>query len=111
MAPDGANRAVRVRLGELINQALEQTRVRDANDILEQLKPEASAVAMDPLETEFMVLNTPFLVNRDRLEKFEEAVERAADERQDRMHFTLLGPMPAFSFIDAKEPAWASSPS
>lgn len=104
-------RAIRVRLGELINQALEQTRARDANDILGQLKSKASAVATDPLETEFMVLNTPFLVKRGQVEEFEEAVERVADDRQERMHFTLLGPMPAFSFIDVQEPAWASSPS
>lgn len=104
-------RAIRVRLGELINQALEQTRARDANAILERLNSEASAQATDPPETEFMVLNTPFLVKRDRVEEFEEAVERVANDRQERMHFTLLGPMPAFSFIDVQEPAWASSPS
>jgi Gas vesicle synthesis protein GvpL/GvpF len=104
-------RAVRVRLGELINAALEQTRARDANSILEELKPETSAVAPDPLETEFMVLNAPFLVKRGRVEEFEEAVERIADDHLERMHFTLLGPMPAFSFVDVQEPAWASSAS
>jgi len=104
-------RAVRIRLGELINAALEQTRALDANDILEELRPEAAAVAADPPETEFMVVNAPLLIKRARVQEFEAVVERLADEREERMHFTLLGPMPAFSFIDVQEPAWASSPS
>jgi hypothetical protein len=104
-------RAVRIRLGELINAALEQARARDASEILEELNSEAAAVATDPPETEFMVVNAPFLVTRSQVQEFEAAVERMADEREERMHFTLLGPMPAFSFIDVQETAWASSPS
>jgi hypothetical protein len=53
------------------------------------------------------VLNIPFLVARDRQEEFEDAVEEVAQERQERMRFRLLGPMPVYNFIDVEEPAWA----
>jgi hypothetical protein len=100
-------RDVKVRLGELISAAVQQRRELDATDILERLKPVSRAAVDDQLESEFMALNAPFLVERDRIQEFEDAVAQVADERQERMHLTLLGPMPVYNFIDLEEPAWA----
>jgi hypothetical protein len=105
--PEEATRDVRVRLGELVNNAVEQRRERDSADILERLKEVSQAAVAESLEKEFMVLNAPFLVERDRQQEFEDAVEEVAQERQERMRFRLLGPMPAYNFIDIEEPAWA----
>src|SRR5919204_1096318 len=84
-----ATRDIRVRLGELVSNALEQRRERDSAEILERLKELSLAATVDGLEMEFMVLNAPFLVERDRQEEFERAVEEVANERQDRMRFRL----------------------
>ena len=104
--PEEATRDVRVRLGELIGTAIEQRRERDSADILESLKPVSISAVVEPLEKEFMVLNVPFLIERDRQQEFEEAVEQVAQERQERMRFRLLGPMPAYNFLEVEEPAW-----
>jgi Gas vesicle synthesis protein GvpL/GvpF len=105
--PEEATRNIRARVGELVYNAVEQRRERDSADILERLKPASVAAVMEGLEKEFMLLNTPFLVERDRQQEFEDAVEEVAQERRERMHFRLLGPMPAYNFIDVEEPAWA----
>jgi hypothetical protein len=105
--PEEATRDVRMRLGELVSTAVEQRRERDSADILERLKPVSVAAVVEGLEKEFMVLNAPLLVERDRQQEFEDAVEEVAQERQERMTFRLLGPMPAYNFIDVEEPAWA----
>jgi hypothetical protein len=105
--PEEATRDVRVRLGELIGKAVEQRRERDSADILERLKPVSVAAAVEPPEKEFMVLNAPFLVERERQQEFEDAVEEVARERGERMRFRLIGPMPAYNFLDVEEPAWA----
>jgi hypothetical protein len=105
--PEEQTRNLKVQLGELISKALEQRREADKADIFEQLKPVSVAAVDDPVETEFMVLNAPFLVERDRLDDFEEGVEQVAEERHQRMQFTLQGPMPAYNFLDVDEPAWA----
>ena len=105
--PEEATRDVRVRIGELVNNALEERRQRDTAEILEQLKPVSIAAVSEGLEKEFMVLNAPFLVERERRQEFEDAVEEAAQEREKLMRFRLLGPMPAYNFIDVEEPAWA----
>jgi Gas vesicle synthesis protein GvpL/GvpF len=105
--PEEATRDVRARLGELVSTAVEQRRERDSADILERLKPVSVAAVVEGLEKEFMVLHAPFLVERDRRQEFEETLEEVAQERQERMSFRLLGPMPAYNFIDVEEPAWA----
>jgi hypothetical protein len=100
-------RDARVRLGELVSMALEQLRQYDAGAIIGRLNAFSVASRMEPLESEFMVLNAPFLVERQRMEEFEDAAGAVADEQAERMSLTLLGPMPAFDFIPAGEPSWA----
>src|SRR5207248_6945013 len=68
--PDAATRDAKVRLGELISNAIQQRRQSDAADILERLKPVSVAAVDDALEAEFMVLNAPFLIERHRTQEF-----------------------------------------
>jgi len=105
--PEQESRDDRVRLGELVEAAVEQARQRDAAALLEAVRPVTVAGATDPLEREYMVLNAPLLVERERLREFEQAVERLADEHAGRIRFRLLGPMPAYSFVDVEDPRWA----
>lgn len=105
--PEEATRDIRVRIGEIVSNGLEERRQRDTAEILEHLKPVSIAAVTEGLEKEFMVLHAPFLVERERQQEFEDAVEEAAQEREKRMRFRLLGPMPAYNFIDVEEPAWA----
>jgi gas vesicle protein GvpL/GvpF len=96
------SRDARIRVGELVNAALEQRRESDSAELLEELKPVTVASAPQPPEKELMVLNVPLLVERKKLDAFEDAVDEAANARQE-----LIGPMPAYHFTDVEEPAWA----
>jgi hypothetical protein len=96
----------RIKLGEGINAAMDQRRQQDGQEILDRLKPLADAVALEPPEDELMVAHVAFLLQRDRLEEFDAAVEEIARPQVELMRFRLLGPMPAYNFIDLKEPAW-----
>ena len=102
-----ATRDARVRLGELVSMALDQLRQQEAQAIIERLTPFASAFTMGPLESEFMLLNAAFLIERRRLRDFDEAASALADDQVARMHFRLLGPMPAYDFVGMGTPAWA----
>jgi hypothetical protein len=105
--PAAATHFERIRLGELVAQAVEARRSADAAAILDALRPLADAyVPGDPLH-EQMVVNAAFLVRRDRLAAFDAGVEQVSAERAERMHFKLTGPLPPFSFVTAEEPAWA----
>lgn len=100
-------RDARVQLGEMIGNALEELRQKDASEIVESLKAVSAAAAPEELESEYMVLNAPFLVERERLSEFEDALDEIAAGRGDQMKFTLYGPMPAYNFLDVEQPAWA----
>jgi Gas vesicle synthesis protein GvpL/GvpF len=89
----------RVRLGEQVYTAIEQRRQSDANEIMARLAPLAVNSLVDQLEKDYMVVNAPFLVERARLQEFEETVEELARERMELMSFRLLGPMPAYHFV------------
>ncbi|MBO0745513.1 MAG: GvpL/GvpF family gas vesicle protein [Candidatus Dormibacteraeota bacterium] len=101
--PEDAMRNERIRLGELISAAVETRRQRDAAEVVQALEPAAAAAAVDQLEQEYMVLNGAFLVDRERTQEFADAVDRVAQEHISRMQFRLLGPMPAYSFIDLQQ--------
>jgi hypothetical protein len=102
-----ATRDVRVRLGELINAGLEQAREGDAAQLTQKLERLATAVASEDLESEYMIVHAPCLVERKKADDFEQALEEMAEANSGRMRFTLLGPMPAFSFVGSGEPARA----
>ncbi|MEA2126890.1 MAG: hypothetical protein QOI80_3672 [Solirubrobacteraceae bacterium] len=99
--PAAATHFERIRLGELVAQAVEAKREVDGEDILRELGPHAVAVASDAPLHERMVVNAAFLVDRDRLDEFDAAVEAVSRARAERMQFKLLGPRPPHSFVEA----------
>ena len=104
--PEDATYKQRVRLGELLNKAIERRRERDGKEILDGLQPLAEAVALEGPEDELMLANVVFLLERDRLEEFNATLEEIAGERAELMRFRLIGPMPAYNFIEAEGQAW-----
>jgi hypothetical protein len=100
------SRKQRIALGEGINAAMDKRRQRDGEAILERVRPFADAISLEPPEDELMVAHVALLLQRDRLEEFDAAVEELAQPNVELMRFRLLGPMPAYNFINLKEPAW-----
>ena len=97
--PAAATHFDRIRMGELVAQAVQAKRDQDGREILRALEAHAVAVAPDAPLHERGVVNAAFLVPRDRVEEFDAAVERVSRERAQRMQFRLLGPMPPHSFV------------
>jgi hypothetical protein len=91
----------------MLHNAVEQRRERDSQDIQERLKDSVVAGSVEDVEKDFQVINVALLIERDKRNEFEEALEAVASEREERMSFTLQGPMPAYNFIDMEQPAWA----
>lgn len=105
--PEAATQAAQAQFGEVLFKAVEVLRQHDSAELVERLKPVSVAAKAEDIESDFMVLNVPFLVNRGQIEKFEEAVEQMAEDHGELIHFELLGPMPAYNFMDVEQPAWA----
>jgi hypothetical protein len=101
--PEDASYYDRVRLGELIVEALEQRRQAEGTEIVERLKPLAVASVDNALGAPEDVVNTAFLVERARQQEFEDAVEGIGEESVGRMRLRLLGPVAPYDFIPQEE--------
>ncbi|SNS96692.1 Gas vesicle synthesis protein GvpL/GvpF [Actinomadura meyerae] len=89
----------RIRLGELIAQAMERRRDRDGQVLLDRAAAAAEAFARKTPAREEDVLDVSFLVRTDRREAFEQAVEELAGEHGDRIRIRLIGPLPPYDFV------------
>jgi len=117
--PAAATNFERIRLGELVANAVEARRTADASAILDALRPLADAyVPGDPLH-EQMVVNAAFLVRRDRLTEFEsrilDVVQEDAEEsgqppaEAEETEPAPSGSDPATTTDDAAEPSGGTS--
>ena len=92
----------RLRLGEAVAQALDARRQRDADSILSRLRPLAEDVVVEEADTR-LALVASFLVDRGRVEAFDEAMDGLARAHEGRITFKYLGPLPPHSFVSFSE--------
>jgi Gas vesicle synthesis protein GvpL/GvpF len=97
--PEDAAYYDRVRLGELIVRALEQRRETEGAAIVDRLEPFAVATVTNQLAAPDDVVNVAFLVDRERQEEFENAVEDVGKDLAGRVRLRLLGPVAPYDFI------------
>jgi Gas vesicle synthesis protein GvpL/GvpF len=92
----------RLRLGEAVAHALDARRQRDADSILARLRPLAEDVVVEEADAR-LALTASFLVDRCRLEAFDEAMDDLARAHEGRITFKYLGPLPPHSFVSLSE--------
>jgi hypothetical protein len=90
----------RIRLGELVAQAMEQLRERDEHDLLAALSQVALEVRVSDPSHERVALQASFLLARDHAEEFDDVLEALAEGQADRMRFRYTGPLPPHSFVE-----------
>jgi Gas vesicle synthesis protein GvpL/GvpF len=97
--PDDASYYGRIRLGELVAEAVERKRQIDSGRMLDALSPLALAVEVGEPNHERVVLSVSFLIERQRIEEFDAAVDKLGREQESRMRFKYTGPLPPHSFV------------
>jgi hypothetical protein len=97
--PEDAYHHERVRLGELVAEAIDARREADAGDLIETLAPYAVAVRWQPSPGDDGIVDAPFLVEYRQREKFEEAAEDIASRWHGRVRVRLLGPLAPYDFV------------
>jgi hypothetical protein len=89
----------RIRLGEMVEQALTARRDQDAEMFLAALRPLAVETVTLPVRADRMVLNAAFLVEREREAEFDDAVRRLGERFEDQFLFKYVGPVPPYNFV------------
>ena len=98
--PEAASYYDRIRLGELVAAEIDRHRANDAELVLGRLEPLAVAAKAEPPTTKDVALSTAFLVKRDRVDSFSDAVQQLAGELGGRVRIRYVGPLPPYSFAD-----------
>jgi hypothetical protein len=99
-APEDATYYGRIRLGEMIAAAVERKREADTVQILDALEPLALATQLAEPSHERFVMGASFLVERDQVGEFDEAVDRIGRAQQHRMRLRYTGPLAPASFVE-----------
>ena len=96
----GSGYAGRIDVGRRVAAAIEAKRDHDAARLLDRLTPLARDVAVGRAASNLMVLNASFLVERGRMRRFDEALEKIDATAGHRLRLGCVGPLPPYSFVD-----------
>jgi len=90
----------RIKLGELVQAAMNKLREHDVERITSVLKPLAYETRINDVITERMVLNAAFLVGREREPEFDQAIQQLDAEMGKRLIFKYVGSAPPYNFVN-----------
>lgn len=102
-AGDGAGMDARIALGEEVLENIDTHRQADAQRILDAIDPVVEDVVAGPASADLTVVDVSVLLERARLDEFDELLEAVAAPLADDMAFSLAGPLPPMSFVDLTE--------
>ena len=88
----------RLRIGQMLAQALDGKRLGEAQEIMAALAPLAAETRTGKLLGNKMILNAAFLVAMEREAEFDQGVAGLGEERGHRLLIRYVGPEPPFNF-------------
>ena len=89
----------RVRLGELVAEAIDAKREADAAELVDTLAPCAVAVRWQASPRDDGIVDAPALVEYRRQAEFEDAAEGIAKRWHGRARVRLIGPLAPYDFV------------
>jgi len=89
---------IKISLGKMVKAALDKNREKCASEILNVLKKQAETYRAHEVMNDSMIMNTAFLIDKDRQETFESKVEQLDKQYNGKINFRIVGPLPSYSF-------------
>jgi len=88
-----------MKIGLMLKKALDEKRDKFAREIQDSLKTFCVDIKTHELMDDKMVVNTAFLVDKDKREGFDKKVEELNVKFDEKLNFRCVGPLPAYSFF------------
>ncbi|MEV6324484.1 GvpL/GvpF family gas vesicle protein [Nocardia sp. NPDC051787] len=102
--PEDATRNARIALGEIVNQAVTAKRAEDTRQLLTLLEPLTSLVNQREPTHEEDAAHFAILLELSKQSDLEATLSQLADEWEERVELSLLGPMAAYDFVTKRAP-------
>ena len=103
-AGDPAARNLQIRLGEIINAAIDGKRTADTRQLGDMVAPYCVASHVREPSHELDAAHVALLVDASRVADLEHALDELAGKWAGRVELRLLGPMAAYDFVSARTP-------
>lgn len=92
----------RIKLGEMATKFMKKLQSDIEREVHEALKPFAEAAVTNEPIGEKMLLNSAYLIEREKEDEFDAKVNDLHDKWKDHVDFKYTGPWPAYNFINIK---------
>lgn len=89
-----------VRLGEMVKNALEHKKGKEARHILRHVDGQWCDRRLNDVFGDPMILNASFLVERRREQEFDQRVEALTNGANGRLRLKYVGPIPPCNFVE-----------
>jgi len=89
-----------IKIGEMVETALEQEKEIYKAELLDALSPLAEDVQINKPYGELMIMTAAFLVENQREPEFDQQVEELFVKYNDKMKFKYVGTVPPFNFVN-----------
>jgi len=90
----------RIHLGEMVKEALNRKRAKEAAKVLQPLRQLAHRVRENEVFGDRMVVNAAFLVNRSKEPEFDQVVSRLDEQLGGRVALKYIGLAPPYNFVN-----------
>ncbi|SDX95962.1 GvpL/GvpF family gas vesicle protein [Salimicrobium album] len=92
----------RMKLGEMAANLVKEKREEVEKNIHSTLESQAVSAKSNEPSGEKMLLNGAYLIEKEKEEAFDEAVNELHEQWKDKVDFHYTGPWPAYNFINMK---------
>jgi len=93
-------RGHKVRVGEMVKNALDEKKSKEKVNILQSLKNNYVDIRCNKVFGDKMVANFAFLVNKEKEKIFDNMVKQLCNQYNGRMQFKYIGPVPPINFVE-----------
>jgi hypothetical protein len=100
--PPEAMHYERIQLGERVGAAIQRKSDAEAAALLDELEPLAAETRVNENQTDTMLLNAAFLVDKSQEQAFDDKVQALGEAQAGRQIFRYVGPMPPYNFVDIR---------
>ncbi len=102
--PGEADQDLRIQLGEIVTSAIEAKRNADTGKAIELLKPHTIASSLRQPTHEQDAVHIAFLVDLNKEDEFDEAVDALGRDWEGRVRLRLRGPLAPYDFVVTLRP-------
>jgi hypothetical protein len=92
--------AGKIKIGQMVQNALEQKKKKEAKELLEELKPLSMGYKENQFYGDMNLINAAFLVTKEREKDFDEKMQELEIAYGERKQLRYIGPVVPYNFVE-----------